>query len=240
MTQPHCKVIIKKTGQQCRRYAVIGYEVCQYHGAGSPYQGRPGGITKKSMRSATASRHSKFLPSRLAAYYEASENDPELLSMRSELHLIDTRIAEILNRVDTGEAGKYWAKIKESYQDLSDALYRKDSEGVNINLRSMGMIISKGTADYAVWNEITELVEQRRKLVESEQRRVEKARLILRVDEAAKLMGALTSAVRKHVTDDRVLIAIQQEFVRLSSTSNIVWTDEPEGGSESINEIEIS
>lgn len=209
-----CTAKAKSTGERCRRRAVTGYTVCQVHGAGSPLQGRPGG---RPIEARTGGRYSKYLPARLVSRFEEMTRDAELLAMRDDIALVDARIADLMARVDTGEAGKWWSEMRASYGALSDALRRKDNESIAIALRDLNVTINKGNSDYASWNEITGLLEQRRKLVESEQKRVLAAQHTLRLDEAARLMAALTSAVREHVTDPVTLGRIEQEFIRLST-----------------------
>jgi len=220
-----CTAKAKSSGIQCRRHAVTGYRVCQVHGAGSPLQGRPGGIQKKTLQ--FGGRHSRFLPIRLAARYAESQQDPELLVLRDELSLTDARIEDLILRVDTGEAGRLWRELKETYSKLTTSMRKQNADDTADALRELGIIINKGLADYAAWGDVFQLVEQRRKLVESEQRRVVAAKYILRMDEAMLLMGALAASVRKYVSDTTVLAKINQEFIRLSErTGESGFTDE--------------
>jgi len=181
------------------------------HGAGSPKQGRPGGRPLSA-----GGRYSKNLPDRLAERYEQSRNDTELLAMREDISLIDARISDILKRVDTGEAGAVWKKARDVYDELVDALAKKDAVLASAKTKTLGDVIKRGQSDYAAWNEIVSLVDQRRKLIEAEQKRLVAANYILKVEEATLLMSALAAAVKKYVPDSNVLFQINQEFIRLS------------------------
>ncbi len=65
-----------------------------------------------------SSRYSRHVPTRLAARMEQAMIDPEGLSARAELALIEARLAEVLERTDTGEAGRHWKAIVSLNQRL--------------------------------------------------------------------------------------------------------------------------
>src|SRR3954452_17185048 len=56
-------------------------------------------------------RHSTYLPVRLLAGYQEAERDPELLALRDEIALIDSRLADVLSRVDSGESSRIWRSL---------------------------------------------------------------------------------------------------------------------------------
>ena len=49
-------------------------------------------------------RYSKYLPTRLAGRYEEARADPELLALRDDIALLDTRVAQTVAALDTGES----------------------------------------------------------------------------------------------------------------------------------------
>jgi hypothetical protein len=76
---PQCKAQSKRSGQQCRRRANIGYEVCMMHGAGT--RARPGGAPRGNVNavvhaewSAAARRERKAVTQRKRATRAAIEN----------------------------------------------------------------------------------------------------------------------------------------------------------------------
>ena len=98
-----CK-LIKENGERCKNGVRPGNNVCHHHGAG--YSANPGGRTVQS------GRYSKFLPTRLVNDYEELLNDPDFLSMRSELALIDARISEQLLRLENIDGARAWEQVK--------------------------------------------------------------------------------------------------------------------------------
>src|SRR3990172_10824938 len=91
-----CQAKAKSTGVQCRRHAVSGKRVCTVHG----------GLTPSGPASANYKhgRYSRYLPARLAERYLEAESDPELLSLRSELALVQATLAGLFGKLDTPDA----------------------------------------------------------------------------------------------------------------------------------------
>jgi hypothetical protein len=102
-----CKAQSKLSGERCKRWVTPGRDVCRFHGGKVPR-----GPALPQFRHG---RYSRFLPSRLAATYQTAAKDPELLSLRRELALVDARLDDLLQRVDTGESGALWAPLGQEW-----------------------------------------------------------------------------------------------------------------------------
>ena len=116
-------------------------------------------------------RYSKQLPARLAARYQEAQADPELISLHDEHALVDVRVNELLEQVESDPG--------------------------------------------AIWADVLGLIEQRRKLVESENRRLQVLQQMIPAASALLLIGLLEQVVKRHVTDPRQLAAISAEFLEL-------------------------
>jgi hypothetical protein len=204
-----CTATAKSTGERCRRRAVTGYTVCQVHGAGSPKQGRPGG------RPIVHGRYSKHLPARLAERYGEALSDPELLALREEVALTDARIADLLKRVDTGESGRLWRGLGAAWKDFTKARHGKDTDGMAAALDKVGGLIGRGQADYATWGEIGGLLDQRRRLVESERKRLVEMQQVITAEKAMILLAAVVDVIRKNIDDRDVIAAISADIRRI-------------------------
>lgn len=145
---------VTRQGTPCGQLACGGSAKCRYHGG-------------KSLRGASSAtfktgRHSKFLPERLASRYEAALADKDLLSLRDEIALIDSRIFGLL----------------------------------------------PNAANAANWEEIADNLELRRRLTESEFKRLHALQQLLTIEQAMTLVGRLLAIVRTHVSDQSILAAI--------------------------------
>lgn len=160
-------------------------------------------------------RYSKHLPARLAGRYEESSKDVELLELRAEVSLVDSRLAELLHRLDTNEAGHWWKELKRIHVEYMDAERKAEIPLMRFWLSEWGRVINSGLTDYALWEEIQGILEQRRRLVESERKREVEMHQTITAERAMLLIGALTNIIQSHVTDPRILAAIAADTRKL-------------------------
>lgn len=195
-----CKAKAKSTGEQCRKTVVPGMEVCRYHG----------GLTPRGVASPhyKHGRYSKYVPTRLMERYVESVNDPELLNLSAEIALVDSRVSDVLGRVDSGESGRRWRELGALRGDFLRAQRREDQQGMADALADILNGIRQGQADFEAWSEVVDLLERRRRLVESEQKRRLAMQLVVRVEEAVGAMQQVADVVRgavlEHVDDGAI------------------------------------
>lgn len=204
-----CAGTAKSTGGPCEAFALRDSDVCWVHGGATP-KGFAAPQTKTG-------RYSKHLPTRLAARYEEAQADGKLLELRDEVSLIDSRLADLLSRVDTGESGAIYKALKATYAELEKASAKADGPAMAAAIRELGVLINRGMADWAIWAEIAAGVEQRRKLVETERKHLAQMEQMVTVNEMMLMAGALLASVRAHVSDRHALNAISTEFARLTA-----------------------
>jgi hypothetical protein len=149
--------------------------------------------------------------------YLASVSDKELLALRNEISVIDARIADLFQRVDIGESGHLWLRSKEVLIQLRKALISQDSKKVGESIIELDELIIRGSTDYGAWNEIENSIELRRRLVETERRRLVDMQSMITAEEAVNYLTAITLAVRENVSDPTVLNRIQTAFNRISN-----------------------
>jgi hypothetical protein len=155
-----------RAGTPCQIPPVNGRTRCRLHGGATPRGPAIGPAFKHG-------RYSRDLPTRLAARLAESEADPNQTSVREEAALIQTRITDLLERLD---------------QDMPETVVRE------------------------IWREIQELIEHKRKLAESEIRRVALSQRVMTPEQAAVLTATLTDAVFRNVHDRDTLEAIRRDI----------------------------
>lgn len=196
-------------GEPCGKYPLAGRTRCKKHGGAALR-----GATHPSFKHG---RYSKDLPSRMQESYQAAANDPELLNQSAEIALVDARIADVMKRVDTGETGATWKLVKSSFAQLKKSMSEGDHDGVAEALNTLNKAINKGSSDYAAWSEIVNLVERRRKIVESERKRLVEMNQYITAQQGMTLVAALVDSCRRHITDHSQLQAIVNDLTRLTS-----------------------
>lgn len=204
-----CEAKSKQTGEQCKRSTEPGKRVCSIHGGKSL-----GGIASPQMRHG---RYSKYLPSRLSGQYEAAKSDPALLELREDIALIDSRLSDLLQRVETGESGQVWKELGEAYRDLQDAMHAKNTVKTGEALQLIYALIVRGNDDYRAWTEIHEVIEQRRRLVESERKRIVESNSMISAENAMLMISALVDIIRRNINDKTILAKISSEVNLLVS-----------------------
>ncbi len=165
-------------------------------------------------------RYSKYLPDRLLPRYHEMREDEQLLELKEEIALLDTRIADLVSRVHTGESGATWGRIGQVWGEASVSLALMDQKRLRRAFSELGLIIEAGNTDYAGWQEIQCFVEQRRRLAESERKRHLELQTTIRLDQAMVMVTALVSSVRNHVSDASILAAIEQDILRIVGSDN--------------------
>jgi hypothetical protein len=197
----------KQSGEQCKRAATPGSTKCHIHG----------GKSLKGIASPTfkTGRHSKYLPIGLLDTYREHLEDDDRLKLDSEIALIDVRMAEVLESLGDYEGSAAWLQLyalKAKYRDA-----KNDVEQLAY-LREIFLVIDMGASHVSKWNEIGGLIEQRRKVVESERKRLVEAEQVIDVNRAMLLVTALLDAVKTNVTDPAALTAIQTRFNQLTGS----------------------
>ena len=165
-------------------------------------------------------RYSKYVPERLRERYEAAEDDAELLSLRSELALTDARLMDLLARVNTGESGQLWANLKKAHEEFKVYRLARDVPKMNVALAKIEALLDSAGQDHTAWGEIGTLIEQRRKLTESEAKRLITLQQMLTTEEAMAIAHRLIDIMTRHVTDRQVLSAIIVEMRALTERPN--------------------
>jgi hypothetical protein len=202
-----CKAYSRRNQQQCRNAALRGVAVCRMHGGKTPRGA--GSVHFKD------GRYSACLPVRLAAHYDEATHDPELLELRRDIALTDARMIDLLQRVDTGESGQLWRQAQAAMARFRRERAKGNIEAMQWALARIEQLITEGVEDYAAWQEVMDLIEQRRKLVESEQRRLTMAHASLTSEQAMTLLAQVVAAIQRHVPDKAVLSAIAQDIQAL-------------------------
>lgn len=180
---------------------------CYVHGGPTP--------RGHALPQTTHGRYSKDLPTRLGERFLASQSDPDLLNLNAEISVIDTRMSDVLRRVDTGESGQTWRELKATYTDMQEAQRAKNMGEVARLLNELGTLIRHGHSDYAAWSDVRTLIDQRRKLVESEGKRRKDMQDSITSEKAMVLVTSLIAAVKRHVSDQDALAAISADLARL-------------------------
>jgi len=202
-----CQAWSNNNGRQCMGLAMQGKDVCRSHG----------GKARKGIEhpNARTLRYSKDLPIRLLQDYQRALTDTELLRLDEEIGLVEARISEVLRRLESGLSGDLMRQIRTAYHNFRRGMRNEDQEMMGRALATLDRLINRGISDYAAWNEAQSLIEQRRRLVESERKRRMDMKTILTAEQGIAMITAIYDILTHHVKDKHTLSSISRELERI-------------------------
>ena len=186
-----------RAGSPCRRWSRPNGR-CNLHGGKSKH-----GIDAPNFKTG---RYSAYVPDNLATVYDAARADPDLLSLRDNVALVDARIAQLLGDIDNGgAAGQLWENLIREWAKLLAAIRADNATQQGKSINVLNAIINDGAATAAAWNEITGLTETRRRAVDTEQRVVVTRETMVSIEAVLMYLAiqieATKSAVQKYVDE---------------------------------------
>lgn len=206
-----CKAKSKRSGQQCQQPAMHGSEVCYMHGGKTPK-----GIASPHFKTGRWSNH---LTGKIAAAYADMESDETLLSLRDDIRLSDAMLRANFAKLQTGESGEAWKLMKKAVDGLWKGIDREDYAGCMEALRDMRDVVDGRIAHNAAEDAIRTGLEQRRKLIESEQKLTTQGERAITTEQLMLFVGALLGSLRTHIQDAATLTKIQSDISLLISAS---------------------
>jgi len=204
-----CQSWSPNMGRQCMGLAMVkrGMDKCRSHGGKTP-RGWDLPQTKTL-------RYSKDMPARLLSDYKSALDDEELLALNQEIALNEAMLSDALRRFDTGESGQLLSEIRDAFVAFRTATAAKDKSAASNAFQRLDTLTMDGVNVYEARAETRTLIEQRRRLVESEQKRRVAMSLMLTVNQAVALLGAVEGVLREHIKDQVVLGRVGKALLEL-------------------------
>jgi hypothetical protein len=203
-------------GELCEAIAIKGKTKCRKHGGRSL-----SGLAHPNFKTG---RYSKDLPTQMALRAAEARGNPELLSVSDDIALIETRIAEVLTQLGTGESGGTWLALKRRIDEFHVAMTRGDMAGMNEHFQAMRALVREGASTALAWQELRRLEEVRCKLVQTEMKTLQGLQQMLTMQQHLLAVSAQTDAwvqaVKAHADPDtgrRILRDAQAEGDRLAT-----------------------
>jgi hypothetical protein len=210
-----CTAKAKHRQEQCRLSAVAGMTVCRFHGGLTP--------RGQALPQFRTGKYSKFLPARMLARYREAERDPDLTSLHSELALADARLMDLLGRVHTGESGAVWRALRKAYRAFKLFQQTGDVGKMREAFAEMEGHLEAAVADTEAWAEIHTLIESRRKLADTESRRLSTLHQMITCEQAMVLVGVIVDIITRYVPDTQALRQITLELQRLVEGGGVAY-----------------
>jgi hypothetical protein len=155
------------------------------------------------------------VPKRLNADYHASLNDPARLELGNQIAALDSRFAELLRGLGTDPSDAGIGKLLSKWNRLQRAEQAGNDELVAELRAEIAKGLTVAARLEATWHELYQVTERRRRLVESERKRLLESAEMLTLAQTMMLIERLQDSVIAHVTDRSTLENIAAEFARL-------------------------
>jgi hypothetical protein len=95
-------------------------------------------------------KYDRYLSGSLREMWKRQVNDPDQLSLRSEIALLRTLIAELLKKLKTGEGEGLWDRLFKTHRRMVLAIRDGNAEQMKRELGNMAEIIEKGGAHHEI------------------------------------------------------------------------------------------
>lgn len=188
MTDKRCGAKTR-TGEPCKNRAVRGSNRCRMHGGTQPK-----GAASPNFKHG---RHSSQLPQALAERYRTAHDDPIMLEQRDEIALLDARLAALLSELDTGVSFELWQDAQAAVMELNAAQVSGDESRTASAIQALESILNDRAPDSEIWPEIYEIVEHRRKFVESERKRFVELQHTVPLSQLLTMIGQIAALARQ-------------------------------------------
>lgn len=212
-SRPRCTAKAKQSGRQCKQPAIAPTTKCRFHGGLTPR-----GVASPHFKHG---KHSKYLPQGLRSDYDKAVRDPQLLSLRSQVALLEARELELTRKLGELQAPQ-WTKAAQALVEYEKSLTSNDQNAIAKGLTTLRTTICKG-ADGSVtyqqtWEELRDLIQDRTKVAQAENKRLADIGGFVTVEDMMGVLLGLLAAVRDHVADKSARQAIQMRFDQLIDT----------------------
>lgn len=215
--RPRCQATSKQTGERCKNPPIRGARNCRFHGGRQELAHR--GTGNQNYKHG---KYSRYRSERLNDRIEAMSVDPDLLSQITEIKIVTALLDDHLDRVDAGASLPLWSTIDRAFRDFEVAASTKDRRALEVHRAKLRETIDAGLDAASSSVEARALIEQRRKLVESERKRIIEAGQALALDQALGLFEALQRIVLEEVNDPAALQRIRERSRHVWDTAGAI------------------
>jgi len=117
-----------------------------------------------------------------------------------------------LLRMRTDGPVAQWSEARNIFASFSRNTNRNNRDGAVRDLDRLRLLLDAGVDPEITWAKIDALIEQRRKLVETERRRLMDADKAIAIDQLMILIAAIADIIRRHVASTETRRVISNEI----------------------------
>lgn len=195
--------------RNCGKQAVPGYKGCEVHGGPNPSKGYYG-----PGRGLSTGKGSNFPITKLAAKKNELMQDGRYLSTRNSIDIMQRRIVELVNRIDTNQAPDRLKNLKKLWDERALAL-KSDPSLVSFIEKKIDAEFEAAYHDYESWKQIFDVLRLDKELKESEVKIAKELQAMITAEDAYALIGDILAVILSIEEDPMKLKRYQYELTRL-------------------------
>jgi len=207
-----CGAKLQNKDAVCQNTAVMANGRCRFHG-GKAVSGVQSGQFKHG-------RYSKVIKGQLLEDYEQQRTDGDLLTLREEIALVDAMIFERLRAIGNHQTDALWVELQETFETFQTASRLKERDKMRRNLEKMRTLIEQGAGPADERRELLDMIERRRKMVETERRLLVEMGLMMSANDLMTALAVIIDIIEEHVNDGQVRARIGNDIRRLVVARN--------------------
>lgn len=188
--------------RHCQQPVKIPGAACKHHGGASPK-----GVASPQF---IHGRHSRYLPERIRERYLEALSDPELLNLSAEIALIDQRIGELVEIWQAGSQDDLLHLARAEFDRYIGAVEKGDEKQTATHIKKLrDLLYADAYLDKAAaWDQITELMDLRRKMAETQ---IKKDRALdFTLEDANLLIVFIQTSIIRYVSNPKERSALAQ------------------------------
>jgi hypothetical protein len=197
-----CTATAKQSGERCCRKVVPGMTKCSIHGGKS--------LKGTMSKLLTGAKYTRYLPANLAENVSELLDNPEWTTLKEESALLEARLIEIIKQIDDHPVD--FDALSSGMMMIESAAASADMDLVLSSVETMKMLVARGLQERQLWDDITSIIEARRKLVETERKQANVLGAMVPVEQVMLLATRLLAIVNANVEDQTALKKIRADF----------------------------
>jgi hypothetical protein len=164
------------------------------------------------------------MPERLLASYEESRSNPQLLNLRDEASLLETRIADLIKSLRYQPTESSWKAALGFCQQFDACRDKQDGPGMGKAWASLKETLTQGVDSAETWDNIRDTIDDKRKVVET----IAKQDYLgaIAIERVMSLFVGMAEAVKDNVADVKVRRMIYQRFEEMVTRGGIAKPQE--------------
>lgn len=167
-------------------------------------------------------RFSEYMPADVQRLYEEALSNPDLLEMSDHIALLEGRVKEVLQILKEEEVVPRWSILREIFQGFMTAVLTGDEDEKVAALEAINEMFDAGEKFDRTWATVQDTQEQLRKIADTEIKRRKELQLMVPIERVLVLMGAVATAVKRHVTNPAEIQAVYEELETFRTGSAVI------------------